>query len=282
MDTFSTYNKKLSGYKDVSETVKILEKIAAGKLHTLGQHVQPLSKYTSTILTMLSRVQQLSGKEVHSVYNTKQSARTLVVIITGDKGLVGDLWNRQFGYYKSKPTQDLLVIGKKGQQKWKESQPSIRHYSFSDRIPTAEEIYDLGEKLHSYIEDGVYQRVSTLHIQSLSLVDQKPVVTQLLPVVIPKKDFVSTADIPLGYPIVADSITSLQKTLFKKYMFSRLQQVILETAEAEFSARTVVMEHASTKTDEIIKRLHLSYFRDKRQSETQKQLERFAANHRNI
>lgn len=277
MDTFATYNKKLTGYKDVSETVKILEKIAAGQLHSLEQQAFSLAEYTKTITTIFSRIAQMSDVDEQYSLKRRKLKRTLLVIVSGDKGLVGNLWNRLFAHYESADSQDVLVIGKKGQHEWKESDSFVSHYSFASRLPTSEEIYDLGNQLHSYIEDGVYSSISTLHIKPISLVEQNPVQTQLLPVDIRKEEFLVDRNQLPGYPIVDGSIKRIQKNLFKKYVFSRLQQVILETAVAELSARTVSMEHASAKTDEATNRLTMSYTRDRRQSETQKQLERFAS-----
>jgi ATP synthase F1 gamma subunit len=276
MDTFSTYNKKLAGYRDVSETVKILEKVAAGQLHTLERQTTWLAKYTKHILSLLGRVQELSDNQA-LVTDKTNAKKSLLVIITGDKGLVGDLWHRLFSYHKEIVEQDILVIGKKGQLEWPATNAKITHYSFADRLPNNDEIYQLGTLLDSYMETGAYKSVSTLHVYSESLIEQIPTLAPLLPIVPPSAESVSD-HARAGYPIIEGSIKGIQKMLYKKYLLSRIQQIVLETAVAEYSSRTVAMEHASAKTDAETLNLTMVYSRERRQRETQKQLERFAAN----
>ncbi len=281
MDTFSTYSKKRAGYKDVSETVKILEKIAAGQLHALESETDLLSQYTAQIETILSRMNQLLDNSSAAVGINSSSAKTLLLMVSGDKGLVGDLWRRLFSLYKSNAHQDLLVVGKKAQLEWPESDSKVSHYTFAERLPNDDEIIVLGKLLQSYVDKNIYSSVTVLYLNPESLVEQKPVLKQLLPLVVGDVD-VDAHSSSFGYPIVEGSIKSLHKSLSQKYTLSRLRQVFLETAVSEYSARAVAMEHASAKTDEETKLLTMVYSRERRQRETQKQLERFAANNISI
>ncbi len=282
MDTFATHNKKLAGYKDVSDTVKIIEKIAASQLHELQKKTTSLSEYTKHILALLVRMHKLTRFATPDLYPVFTTPRSLLVIITGDKGLVGDLWRRLFDVYVEDVQQDMLIIGKKGAQHWIESVGQVTHYSFAGRIPTSDELCSLAKLLDEHVDTGMYNTISTLHIHPTSLVEQNPVLTPLLPIDMANIEPDVIDPVASEYPIVDGSLLSLQKTLYKKYLSNRLQQIILETAVSEYSARTVAMEHASTKTDEANKRLIMVYSRDRRQRETQKQLERFATKHTTI
>ena len=53
------------------------------------------------------------------------------------------------------------------------------------------------------------------------------------------------------------------------------QKIIMETKLSELSARTVAMEHATTKTVELVQKLKLNYTKQRRRVITQRQLESF-------
>ncbi len=275
MDTYSTYIKKKSGYNDVSKTVKILEKIAVGKLHVFERKLISLSLYNDNIHSILSRIDQLDNKFQQEIKTTFKNEQFLLIIFSGDKGLVGDLWHRLFGKYSKRQNCSIMIIGKKAKEEWSESGDKILHYSFVDKIPNNADLDKLARLLTSFVSSGKYNSISTLHMHPSSLLEQVPTFTQLLPLKLPKNN----VDALLGYPIVDGSIKSIKKSLYKKYLVSSLQKIILETAVSEYSARTVAMEHASVKTDEDSHKLTMLYSRDSRQRETQKQLERFSSSH---
>lgn len=277
MEKYSAFKKKNIGYTDVHETVKTIEKIAAAHLHEVEQRTVNLSNHTQRILEVLARLQKFDDSNTVTGSIPTAGGKNLLVLITGDKGLVGDAWQKLFNVYKNISHQGVLVIGKKGQLEVPTSD-QVQHHSFLSRIPSTREIESLHEKLLSYMQNGTYNSVTTLHLSAASVVDLRPVETLLLPITLEVKTDTPTDKYPVGYPIIEGSINTLKETLLKKYLNSRLEQIILETAVAEYSARTIAMEHATSKTEEMLTHLSRVYLRDRRHLETQKQLERFAVN----
>ena len=277
MEKYATYKKKKEGYVDVHETVKTIEKIAAAHLHEIDKRARALSRYGESIVGTMARLQNLTAY-LSLAKKAEVPKRDLLVVVTGDKGLVGDAWRRLFSLYDESNRQDVLVIGKQGQRYIPATLAHVRHHSFSDRLPSSEEISVLNQTLRTYIENGTYATITTLHLSAESVIDLKPVKKQLLPLFEGDVPTQEADRVVSGYPIVEGSIFSIKEKLLEKYMNSRLEQTIIETAVAEYSARTIAMEHAAAKTEEMLARLSLVYLRDRRHSETEKQLERFAAN----
>ena len=79
-----------------------------------------------------------------------------------------------------------------------------------------------------------------------------------------------------GLPIFEPSKKEVFKALTQKYIGMFFRKIVMETKLSELSARTVAMEHASAKTDELIKKISLNYLKERRRAITQKQLESFA------
>ena len=277
MEKYATYKKKKEGYVDVHETVKTIEKIAAAHLHEIDKRARALSRYGESIVGTMARLQNLTAY-LSLAKKAEVPKRDLLVVVTGDKGLVGDAWRRLFSLYDESNRQDVLVIGKQGQRYIPATLAHVRHHSFSDRLPSSEEISVLNQTLRTYIENGTYATITTLHLSAESVIDLKPVKKQLLPLFEGDVPTQEADRVVSGYPIVEGAIFSIKEKLLEKYMNSRLEQTIIETAVAEYSARTIAMEHAAAKTEEMLARLSLVYLRDRRHSETEKQLERFAAN----
>lgn len=65
--------------------------------------------------------------------------------------------------------------------------------------------------------------------------------------------------------------------MLENYVKVSFAEIALETKLSELSARTVAMEDAAAKTEKLIKKTTLGYSKERRESETQKQLESFSA-----
>jgi len=80
-----------------------------------------------------------------------------------------------------------------------------------------------------------------------------------------------------GLPLFEPSKQKTFDDLLDKYIGVVFRKIIFEAKLSELSARTVAMEHATAKTQEIIEKLHLKYAKNRRRTVTQRQLESFAA-----
>ncbi|MCA9361878.1 F0F1 ATP synthase subunit gamma, partial [Candidatus Kaiserbacteria bacterium] len=242
MKSYTQHKQEVAGYRDVHETVQILEKIAAGQLHTLQRTAEALELYTHTMFNLMLRLETLSGRSLFSRSSSQRSTSNveLAVILSGDKGLVGDLWHKLYEKYHEHyygKQVELLVIGERGQLLWPEGGlHKVTHFSFSDRFPTHQELIELANSLHNAVAMDLYSSVSVLYVEATSIITHEPVVTDLLPL-LPRINMPQTASLEqhLGLPIVDVSYEELANDLMKKYLVNRLQQLSMEVALSEFS-----------------------------------------------
>jgi F-type H+-transporting ATPase subunit gamma len=284
MLSYTAHKQAQAGYTDVLETVRVLEKIAASQLHQLENKQAQLQTYTEATSALLHRLETLSDspflKSLQQRSSTSKTAtpNILTIILTGDKGLVGDLWHQLYTTQTAHATrtEHLIVIGEKGRHFWSDRSKHITYHSFADRLPTHQEILELLQHIIPEYEAGKVQRVDILYPRPNTLMSHTITTTTLLPIQPPEstnKQRISA----IGFPILENSISNVTELLLHKYLAHRLYQCILETALTEFSTRTIGLEHAGAKTEELISKTMRQYRKERRHADTEKQLEQFAA-----
>lgn len=266
MKSYITYKNQIQGVEDVSETVKTVEKIAASSVHFLKQEVYNLNAYAAEIERILTRLSLLYQKKEHPLLRKKQAGKKALVILTGDKGLVSGLWHQVVNEFLEnvKQYQSVIVIGAKGENYLKEE--NIQFISKQTETAT-NYIFDEFKK-------GAFARIDILYPQFVSLAEQTPNFTQFLPF---EFRLIEKREDREGLPIFEPSKQKVFDQLLQKYIGIFFYKIIMETKLSELSARTVAMEHASAKTDELIQKLTIDYTKQRRRVVTQRQLESFSA-----
>jgi len=275
---------------DVFETIKVMEKIAASAVHSLKQEVAALDAYAEKTTETLARIslfypelEQRRNASLGNGMSEKRGGKALIVL-TGDKGLVGGLWHDLIDalYGAADKYQTIIFYGTKGKADL--TGKNIRLFAESEK-----------EKMIEYVFGGFgnkeFSAVDVLYPHFISLAEQHRDLIKFLPFSFNydlktwynngERESGFLDDIPkdkaVGIPIFSPSAKKIFDSLFDKYAGTFLKKMILETKLSELSARTVATEHASAKTETIIKKLKLSYEKDRHAELTQKQLENFSA-----
>ena len=134
------------------------------------------------------------------------------------------------------------------------------------------------ERITNYIFDKfkkeTFSQVDILYPKFLSLAEQEPSFVQFLPFEFKPTKEKSYAK---GLPIFEPTKEKIFSELLRKYIGIFFYKIVMEVRLSEFSARTVAMEHATVKTENIVKRLTLDYAKHRRRTATKRQLESFIA-----
>ncbi|NOY35321.1 MAG: hypothetical protein GXP44_00055 [bacterium] len=288
MKSYIIYKNQTEGLGDVSETVKTVEKIAASAVHFLRQKVSALDAYTAETEKALARLSLFYRKEGHPLLRERREGERALVVLTGDKGLVGGLWHKIVNAVLENPGrhQSFIAIGAKGGNYLKEenaSAPVMPFAGFSD-APEEEEIKSVTDYIFGEFKKGNFSRVDILHPGFVSLTEQLPVFTPFLPFEFGLAEEAGSGEsgggraaAGEGLPIFEPSKQELFDELLRKYIGVFFRKIIMETKLSEFSARTVAMERAASKTGELIKKLKVDYAKERRRRITQGQMESFAA-----
>lgn len=283
MKSYIAYKNQLEGFKDVSETVKTVEKIAASSVYFLKQEVFSLDAYASKLEKMLTQLSFFYKKKSNPLLQRRSTGKKALIIFTSNKGLVGGLWHGVITTFleNAKKYQSVVVIGTKGENYLKEESVLITK-SFTRFFDTSQKEKEGTEQITDYIFDefkkATFSQVDILYPQFISLAKQTPNIIRFLPFEFTLEKKKSSSE---GLPIFEPSKQKIFDKLLQKYIEIYFHKVVMETKLSELSARTVAMEHASTKTDQFIKKLALDYTKMRHKIMTQRQLESFT-NHKII
>ncbi|MCA9372183.1 F0F1 ATP synthase subunit gamma [Candidatus Woesebacteria bacterium] len=280
MKAYLTYKTQIKGFSDVAATVKMTEKIAASTVHRLKHEVLNLQDYIGSIERVLARLSRFYVKKDHVFFQHTSGNRALVVL-SGDKGLVGDLWHSLARAFVSAldDYRAIIVLGKRGSHYLREEHaPVLQSFKQDGIIPTQEEIALLTKTIFDGLKKKAFTRVDILYPRFVSLAQQKAVFVPFVPFAF-QPDHAQDDSSPqhaLGIPIFEPSRYAIFDRLLQKYMQLFVYKLVLETKLSECSARTVAMEHASVKTKELIQTLNHDFKKEQRRLITQRQLESFA------
>lgn len=284
MKSYIKYKNQMEGFKDVSETVKTTEKIAASAVHFLKQKVSALDTYTTEIKKTLTQLSVFYQKKDNILLQKKTTGEKTLIILTSNKGLVGGLWHKIVNTIleNTEKYQSLIIVGTKGENYLKEENIQIVKLftDFSD-IPEEEEVRRVTSYIFNEFKSGRFSQVDILYPEFISLSKQMPNFKQFLPFEFDSVEMTNLEGRNIaegdGLPIFEPSKRKLFNELLQRYIGVFFHQIIMETKLSELSARTVAMERAASKTDELIKKLTISYVKERRRRITQGQLESFAA-----
>jgi len=277
MKSYQIYQDKIAGYRDVAETVHTVEKIAASSAHTLKTLVRQLSQHADAVETMIASIASSRSIKKHPLLNPSTGSRHAVILCTGDKGLVGGLWNRTVTALFESTNQDdtIITVGTKGARLLAEEKRAIAHeFPGLPDLPKSEDIEPIAaHALNAFLENK-YASVKIIYPHFVSIAEQKPMLVPFLPFSNKPK---SGEQSDLGLPIYEPSRDMITRALLEKYIRVFFHKTMLEAKLSELSGRIIAMEHAGAKTETIIQKTIWSYLKERRSLSTQKQLESFAA-----
>jgi len=277
MKTYLNYKNQIQGFSDVADTVKIVEKIAASRIHFLKQKTANLNIYAAEIKKVMARLSVFHQKKEHPFLKKRKSGKKALVILAGDKGLVGGLWHGIAAAFleNRKSYQSIIAVGAKAQNYLKEEAlPIAKSFAGLSDNPAKEEIEQIANYIFAEFRKGGFWQADILYPRFISLAQQQNEFIQFLPF-----DFGLSKEKQeaAGLPIFEPSKKAIFDKLLQKYIRVFFHKIMMETKLSELAARTVAMEHASVKTDEFVQKFIFDYKKERLRFMTQKQMESFAA-----
>ncbi len=278
MKKYLIYKNQITGFKDVQRTVKVVEKAAASHIHFLKKRVENLSEYENEIKRVLARIQAFGLNEKNFLLREKKAGSNLLLIIGGNKGIVGGLYHDLTAAFLENANryEEIWVLGEKITEYLGEEGIKTKQITYDIAgLPESEEIRKLSAALFVSFQNPALRRIDVLYPQFISPAEQNPVFVKFLPFNLFSEEILEKSGNGEGLPIFETSQKEVFTGLLRKYANVFFTQIVLEAKLSEFAARTVAAEHAAAKTREIIKALNLDFLKERRREITQKQLESF-------
>lgn len=264
--------RRIKTAKNISQISKAMEMISASKIKKAQEAVESNRPYSSRIETLTQKLlQSLSEKKYKNPYITeKKGDKTLLIVISPDKGLCGSLNTNLFKKFMSHPLTNgkVIAVGKRAElAAVRLKHDLIASFAIGTSLPSYSIINTLSELIEEQYVNGDVSKVEILYASFESFFSQKAVVTQLLPI---KKVEVeeSSSDLQqLTYTFEPDPQKILDK-LLPTYMEVLLYRALIEAYTSEQAARMMAMQNAKNNANEIAEYLTLSYNKSRQEKIT--------------
>jgi F-type H+-transporting ATPase subunit gamma len=258
MANLLSLKRRIKAAHNVSKTTKAMQMIAVSKLKkaqnaTLAgrPYVEKLSLISNNVLGKLGEAYS------HEYMRQPANKKSLVIVIAPDKGLCGGLITNLIREIISLDSQNkeniYLTIGKKVETTVSNLQKElIASFKFGTTLPTYDLVMPIVKIIDEYFLSGKVDSVKILSTNFLSVFSQKPKLTNVLPIELPKTESGS-------YSLFEPRPEKLLPPLLRHFLEMTVYQNLLESYASEQGAKMVAMQSATDNANEIVESLQLEY-----------------------
>ena len=220
---------------------------------------------------MIEELLQTAALLKHPFFSPPQINKTLLLLITPNRGLCGGLNANLFkalNVSKNNPL-DVVTIGKKGEGMARKLELKIiAAFGTISDMPKWTEVLPAVKLIREEYEKNNYDKVMILYSEFLSALSQKPKLRQILP--LNADQFLTSHEIETGKntkpaaPSLASVLFEPNReavlfTLLPRIVEARIYQSVLEASASEHSARMLAMRNASEAGEEMMNDLLFTY-----------------------
>jgi F-type H+-transporting ATPase subunit gamma len=276
MPSLIDLRRRLRAVKNTQQITKAMKMVAASKLRRAQERIMGARPYAVQMQRVLSSVAGRVDPSIHPLLAVRpphQGSRTLVIVVTGDKGLCGSFNTnviKAAGSYvtDSQEPCSLGLVGRKGREYFGRRGFDVlfdRIGIFQKlRFEDAQVIAQLA--VDAFISEQV-DRVMLVYNEFKSMISQRVVIDQLLPIA---RGDVEAA--PAGGPkptsegapgdaqvdyLYEPSAQEIFNQLLPRYVEVQVYRALLESNAAFFAAQMTAMDTATKNSAEMISSLTL-------------------------
>ncbi len=278
MATLRDIKNRIKGVQNTQQITKAMKMVAAAKLRRAQDKVIHARPYAHKISGLLSQL--VTDEDYNNIYIAEREIKNIaLVVVTADRGLCGafntNIIKEAAGFIEDTPESTavhIFCIGKKGFDFF-----GKRDYNVADKriglFSTLEYLSALNitnELIKLYL-DSTFDKIVVIYNEFKSIIQQKIVTEQLLPIPIKKETKEDKKNEP--YYIFEPDQKSIFEYLLPKHLNAQMWRILLESNAAEFGARMTAMDNATTNAKELIRTLQLKYNKERQAAITKEILE---------
>jgi len=260
---------RIRSAKNIAQITRAMQMVAASKMRRAQALAISGRPYAEKIAEMVSEFVSRIDSTSHPLLKKAGEGKTLIVLISSNKGLCGGLNTNLFRHLVRTFDETALnssvfsTLGKKGEQFLVRRNLTLmadfsQSTSMSLSIPA----------LTSYITKGFladeFREVYLVYNNFISALRQEPTSKQLLPIAeftVQKSDELQKGSEPkeeLDF-LIEPSIEEILDTLLFHYLENQIRDAVLEAEASEHSARMLAMKNATDNANELVGLLTLEY-----------------------
>jgi len=290
MATLRDIKSRIVGVKSTQKITKAMKMVATAKLRRAQQRIVNARPYARKISGMLLHLVTEEDIVNNPFLIQREVKNVCVVVVTADRGLCGAFNTNiikeavkhietEFGGKEIKT--HLYCVGKKSTEYF-----AKRNYQVAGKLVGLFSSLDYSSAVFIYIDvvtkflNSEYDKVILVYNEFVSLIQQKIVMEQLLPLPLKHEQenqaiqkSGTSEEIQNPYFIYEPDQKSIFEYLIPKHLKAQIWRTLLESNAAELGARMTAMDNATTNAQELIKSLNLTYNKERQASITKEILE---------
>ncbi|MGQ9897379.1 MAG: ATP synthase F1 subunit gamma [Acidobacteriota bacterium] len=274
MPNLQGVRRRIKAVKNMRQITKSYKLVSASKLRRAQERVTASRPYARKMQDVLRNLADAAPDFTSPLMEERTGNRTLLVLMTADKGLCGafnaNLIRAVQQYLTDHPNErvELVVVGRKGRDFFRRRNITIRkeYVNVTSRTFGYEVAVDIAQDLLNLYEGGTTEeetlavrpdRVCLVYAEFRSAISQVIRIEQLLPVGRPAKNDVEVPTTGPDY-IYEQPPAEILGRLLPRFIETCVFQALLESVASEHGARMAAMDAASRNAGEVIAHLTLT------------------------
>jgi F-type H+-transporting ATPase subunit gamma len=278
MPTLRSIKRRIGSVQSTQKITKAMKMVAAAKLRRAQEKILATRPYARKLDQILKHISSLAGKSIleeHPLLAKREENKICLVVVTADRGLCGSFNSNiikktldRIEHYKGKEIS-LICVGGRGRDYFiRHGYKVIWEYVHFFNWLKLHDALTIGEKIIGLYTEKKFDKVEVIYNEFKSIIQQKLVAEQLLPIIPEKPEQKYFQDY-----IYEPSQAELLNVLLPKQINIQIWRILLESNSAEQGARMAAMENATENAKELISLLKLQYNKARQSAITKEILE---------
>ena len=272
---------RIKSVKNISQVTRALETVSASKVRKAINAVTATRSYATKAWQVLKHVAEQPGRDsLHPLLAKRNSVNnTLVVVITGDRGLAGAYNSNviRFTAQRFDPNTSpvkYIAVGRKGRDLLvRRRKQVIADFSNLPAAPSFMDVSAIGRLAVDEFLKGNVDEVYLIYTDFINMARQMTTVKKLLPLElggegrVEEYEHKSTEGPAAAYEYEPDQKEILDE-IIPRFTALQVYQAILESQASEHAARMIAMRNATDNAKELVGALQLAYNKVRQQGIT--------------
>jgi F-type H+-transporting ATPase subunit gamma len=280
--------RRIKSVKNTQQITKAMKMVSAAKLKRAQERAVSARPFAVKMAEVLTGLATHAGEDFHHpLLDARGDERYLLVLVTADKGLAG-----AFNANLTKAAQafinehadksvEILAVGRKGRDFFRRRCAEIvGEYvgmTGKGRIDHAEALEVARDVMRRFTEDDSIDKVFVIFNEFRSVISQRVVVEQILPVSREEEETDEASDASRQQTFVEYVYEQPPEEIFTQLLprlvETQIYRALLESVASEQGARMTAMDSASKNAGELIQSLTLNMNRIRQASITREIIE---------
>jgi len=264
--------RRIKSVKNTQQITKAMKMVSAAKLKRAQDRVVTARPFANKMTEVLGELAQRTDEDFHHpLLDYRGDQRYLLVLITADKGLCGafntNLTKAAQAFMRENADKqiEIMAIGRKGRDFFRNRRAAISSeyigLTGKGRVEYSEALEVARALIKQYTEDEGIDKVYIIYNEFKSVLSQRVVLEQLLPVARARQDepeAKSQQPVTLIDYIYEQPPAEMFGGLLPRFVETQIFRALLESVASEQGARMTAMDSASKNASELIDSLTLN------------------------